>query len=506
MPTPNQPRSGQHRPEPSPTPSTGRPSATLFTITILIFVVTRCYIAFVQNPRITDITLYFEYSTRAIDRHKEPYRDFAVEYPPVAWWSMCAPRLIDERRLTPHPHSAVNASIFRDYHQAYRLEMALFDAVSFGLFLAIVRKRRPRSAGWAALTYVVATTILCHVLYDHLDEGTLLFSMLGAYAWAQTLEPRRWRLAWSGAAFLFFGLGFSYKIVPIIAVPFLLLAEWSGPGTGRRDSRLLCEEPGGPFRQKAPAPFPRWKRLATGLAGLTLGMAGPFVAQYMASGSGVFDLFTHHAGREIHVESLYSTFMWIGSLFGWPVSISLNLADGAYCVFGDWSDAMKLISTLLLGGFLGAAGVWAIWRRSRLGRAESLAAACYALGASVIFSKVLSPQYFVWSIPMLLLAGVEVLPEKSKSGWILAGLLIVTAGLTTWLFPYHYFCARLGPGEMPTPYGLIPARPEDLLAPSSLGYVVLALRNFLYLGAVIWLGAAVYKLARRERVDSRNDR
>ncbi len=253
------PKSEDPHAMPSQTPSMGQSSSTLFAIAIALFVVTRCYITFYLNPLITDITLYFDYSVRAIDRQKEPYRDFAVEYPPAAWWSICAPRLLDERRLTQNPYSPVNASIFYDYHRAYRLEMALFEAVSFGLFLAIVRKRRPRSAGWAAMTYVVTTTILCHVLYDHLDEGTLLFSMLGAYAWTRTLEPRRWSLVWSAAAFFFFGLGFSYKLFPIIAVPFLLLAEWQA---GKGDRLLLPERPDQPsvgarcFAQKAPFPFP----------------------------------------------------------------------------------------------------------------------------------------------------------------------------------------------------------------------------------------------------------
>ena len=488
------------RPEPSPMPSTGQTSSALFAVAIALFVVTRCYIAFVLNPRITDITLYFDYSVRAIDRHEEPYRDFAIEYPPVAWWSICAPRLVDERRLVQNPYSPLNASIFYDYHRAYRLEMALFEAVSFGLFLAIVRKRRPRSAGWAALTYVATTTILCHVLYDHLDEGTLLFSMLGAYAWTRTLEPRRWGLAWSAAAFFFFGLGFSYKLFPIIAVPFLLLAEWQA-GKGVRN--LLPERPAGGFAQKAPVPFSRrWKRLAAGLAGLALGMGGPFAIQYMASGPDVFRLFAHHAGREIQVESLYSTLMWIGSLFGWPVSIALNKADGAGCVFGDWSGAMKVLSTVLLCCFLGAAGIWAIARGSRFRREDALGLACYALGACVIFLKVLSPQYFVWSLPLLLLAAVAILPEKGKSLWTLAGLLILAAALTTWLFPYHYFCAPLDPKGTPMSYGLIPARPADLLAPSCLGYAVLAVRNFLYLGIVMWLGAMVYKRGGQERGDA----
>ena len=355
--------------------------------------------------------------------------------------------------------------------------MALFDVLSFGLFLAIVRRRRPQSAGWAALTYVVTSTILCHVLYDHLDEGTLLFSMLGAYAWTQTLGAGRGdcpnfrvsengtvpfaglraRSVWSTAAFFFFGLGFSYKVIPVIAVPFLLLAQWRDANrAGKGDRHLLPERPSGCFAQKEPVPFSRWKRLAAALTGFTLGMAGPFAIQYAVSGPGIFALFAHHAGREIQVESLYSTLMWLGSLFGRPISISL--ADGAYCVFGDWSGAMKMLSTGLLCGFLGTAGVWAIFRGARFRGAAAFALACYVLGASAIFSKVLSPQYFVWSIPLLLLAAVEVLPEKGKSAWILAGLLIVAAGLTTWLFPYHYFCVPPGLKAAPmlTSHGLIP--------------------------------------------------
>ena len=114
------------------------------------------------------------------------------------------------------------------------------------------------------------------------------------------------------------------------------------------------------------------------------------------------------------------------------------------------------------------------------------------VGGSAIFLNVLSPQYFVWSIPLLLLAAVEVLPEKGKSAWMLTGFLIVAAALTTWLFPYHYFCVPPGLKASPmlTPHGLIPA-PGDSLAPSSFGYAVLALRNFLYLGIVAWLGVAV---------------
>lgn len=451
----------------SEAPRVRRLPSALLVVAILLFVVTRCYIAFGLKPAITDITLYFEYSSRAVDRNKEPYRDFAVEYPPVAWWAIEAPRWLDGRRVTPGLRSAANHAIFTDYYQAYRLEMALFDAVSFGLFLAIVWRLRPKLIGWAAIVHVLVSTVLCHVLYDHLDEGALLLSMLGVYAWARTLVPGRSALAWSGLAFFFFGLGFSYKVIPILAVPFLLLGLWRASD--------------------------RWKQLAAGCFGLAVGAAGPFAIQWAASGSGVFGLFSHHAGRNIQVESLYSTLMWIGSLFGCSVSISLSRADGSYCVFGDWASAMKVLSTVLLCGFVGGTWIWAFARGSRFGRMDALRLACYVLGSCVILSKVFSPQYFVWSIPMLLLAAVAVLPEDGRSRWVLAGLLIAVAGLTTWLFPYHYFCAPLGPRGMETPHGLIPGDPEGGLAASSVAYFVLAARNFLYLVVVTWLGWMVYK-------------
>ena len=236
--------------------------------------------------------------------------------------------------------------------------------------------------------------------------------MFGAYAWTRTSSPGRSSLAWTWAAFFFFGLGFSHKIVPVLVVPFLLLAEWKSPH--------------------------RWKQLAAGLSGLALGMAGPFAIQYAISGPGVFGLFPLHAKREIQVESFYSTLMWIGSLFGKQVSISIT-SEG-YNIYGDWSPIMKTLSTVLLGGFL--AGTWfgAVALRSRFGRRQALALACYVLGASAVFSKVLSPQYFVWSLPLLLIAAVEVLPEKGKSIWTLAVWMAVVAGLTTWIFPYHFYC------------------------------------------------------------------
>src|SRR5262249_49751132 len=152
---------------------------------------------------------------------------------------------------------------------------------SFFLWLFIVQRRRPQWIGWAALSYVIVTAGLGHVLYDRLDVGLLMLLLAWAYCWLLAIEAARGSIGWSAGAYLALGLAISYKFVPVIVVPFLLLSQWRLP---RRN--LL---------------------LPVGVGALAVGSGVPFLIQYISSGPGVFGFLTYHAQREIQVESLYST-------------------------------------------------------------------------------------------------------------------------------------------------------------------------------------------------------
>jgi hypothetical protein len=409
---------------------------------------------------ISDIPMYFGYAVNAVDLQQTPYtEDFVMPYPPLAYWTTCAPRMFDDRRITSNRDPQIGP-IFFDYVRGFRGLMFLCDLTSFAILLLIARKRRPQMAPWAALFYVITTAILGPVLFDRLDVVLLMLLMLGVYCWTRSLGESRWSIAWATLAYAIFGLGISFKIIPLLCLPFFLLADFHAPR--------------------------RFIRLASAVIVLTATICVPFLIQWAATGPSVFGIFKFHAEREIHLESLYSTLMSIASDYGPKVFISHS--HGAFNLSGDLWHVMKILSTVLLLGFLAGEGLWALLRWSRYTRQDAYRIACYVIPGSVILSNVLSPQYFIWAIPLVLLLAIEIFPEGRVRPLVLAGLLIAVAVTTTWIFPYNFVSQESNPNA------LIPINAEALkLPPATTPAVILGLRNFAYLGVVIWLGVMLYK-------------
>jgi len=424
------------------------------------------YILLVLEPQITDVeNTYFAYAIRAYDAHLAPYTEqLPIEYPPIAWWLMYVPRWLDSQHIIEP--SQLDPAL-KEYSQAFRGLMFLWDLGSAALLICIVNKRRPELLGWAALTYTVTTTILCHLLYDRLDTALLTLILSWAVCWLCSLESPNRAKVWSAAGYAILGLSIGFKLIPVICVPFLVLADWRGPQ--------------------------RTARLFVGLAALAVATGLPFLIQYAISGPGVFALLKYHGERRIQIESLYSTFMMIGSLFGYPIFVVKSHA--AFDLEGRLANLMAALSNVLMYGFLAGTWLWAFFRRARYRGAEAYRTFCFVLGGAVIFSKVLSPQYFLWAIPVMLLLAVDVLPRGNISFWGLAALLVATAVLTTWLFPFHY---RNGPGHP----GLLPIDSPDpsILLPAPC--IVLGIRNLIYLGIVLWLSWALFHRSGRPDTDN----
>ena len=447
----------------------------LVALAIVLFAATRWYIFFELDPQFTDLQgKYFDCAARVVDLHQVPYQaSVEIEYPPLAWWAMYLPRTFDGRRITNPRDASQVVPVYQRYRAAFRGEMLVCDLVSFALLIAIVQRRRTSLTGWAALTYVATTAILAHVLYDRLDAGLLMLIMLWAFCWTRSLEAPKQRMLWVTAAYAALGLGISYKLVPIVCVPFLLLAEFREPH--------------------------RWLRVTVTVTTLLLAACGPFFIQFLISGRGILHVFSYHASRGIQFESLYSTAMMVGERFGTQVYVAF--LHGSYELTGDLAPLLKDCAIALQLILFSGLGLVALRRGKSFDRQLAYRFGLVALAASVILSNVLSPQYFVWALPVSILIAVETWPHASRGFGAVLCLLILASGATTWLFPYHYFSFDS------SPCGLVPMRPPDgglvliygVLFPtgsariSLLPAAVLAVRNSIYLAAVIWLGVAALR-------------
>jgi hypothetical protein len=440
-------------------------TALAFLAIALMFLVSRGYILMGLQPQPTDLgSIYFTNAVKAVDLRQVPYKDFLVEYPPVAWWTIYLPRLVHACWITHENGAGQVVPVYSTYSRIFRGLMFLCDAGVLLLLTTIGRRRGVDWFGWGALAYTVTTALLGHVLYDRLDMGLLFLLMLWAECWTRSLENSQSgrTIAWSAASYAALGLSISYKLIPILCVPLLLVSEFNAPR--------------------------RWSRLAMAILPLGTMAVLPFAVQYAVSGPSVFVLFQYHGERGIQIESLYATLMMISSAFGTPPTVTAT--HGSFELTGPLTQSLKIASVLALVSFLTVMGFWALIRRSRFSREKAYPSACFVIPASVILSNVISPQYFVWALPLLLLLGNEIFPEKDLRRWILAILLIVIAGLTTWIFPYHYFASD------DNTIGLLPSPFADGSSPWPLVSGIVGARNLIYLSVIIWLGAMSVRCTR----------
>ena len=330
--------------------------------------------------------------------------------------------------------------------------------------LLVLKRRAPARAAGLFLAYALCTAAMAHVLYDRLDTELWFWLIAWAYCWLRAADGGASESGWLFAAYAALGAGIAYKLVPITGLPLLVLCEWNQER--------------------------RWRMLALAAAGLAVGLGLPFGVQMASSGFGAFGFLSIYFGRQIQIESLYGTLLAGLHLVG--ASIIVTRDSGGYNLEGGPAAALISASTLLTIAFNAGLIVWAARRgRGGFGRIESYRAALLAIVGTVILSKVLSPQFMVWALPLLLLLVAEIsATDREWSALAVAGAagVVVIAACTTWVFPYHYFPDGSATSLVPAQLGVgLPDPPWELL--------VVALRNLGYLGLVVGLGKCVVSAA-----------
>jgi hypothetical protein len=329
-----------------------------------------------------DIATY-RMAGEAIVSGQLPYRDFFIEYPPGSLPFFVPPALFSETDLGYAVYFASEMALIL----VLTLVLTAYTARAWGRFWPLP------TAVFAAgilLLYPVAVARYDAVVALSLAAAVCLVA-LGSVG-----SAGRWALV---AASVPLGIGAAAKLVPALAMPALVLLS--------RNRRAFV------------------------LAGVTFGVAVGlfFVPAYLLGPQGFAESFSYHADRGVQMESVASSLL-----------MRLGLIDevlfryGAHEVWGYGTRFWASMSLPVTGALLILTGAVALRERleGRFGPAQFPRYAAALVLAFIIGSKVLSPQYMIWLLPLVPLAA------RGYWGLSVSAIFLAACWTTTQVFPFHY--------------------------------------------------------------------
>lgn len=363
--------------------------------------------------QIIDTPVYQDYG-EAIAAGQVPYRDFDLEYPPGALPVFWLPT------LGPAEH----------YASLFETLMAICAVAMLVLVL------RALVSLDATPTRLLAVAVLLGLF--PLALGSVVLSRYDLWPAALTVAAlaavlaRRERL---GLAIL--GLAVTAKIYPLVLLPPLLV--------------YVARRRGG-------------REAAVGFGFFAVALALVALPFLVASPDGLVDSLQRQLDRPLQIESLGASVLLVAHQLGVydPTVVS---TFGSQNLEGSLPDALALAQTLVQ--VIALVAVWLLFARGPATPERLVVACAGSVVVFVAFGKVLSPQFLIWLVPLVLLA----------AGW---------TGLTV--------AALLG-AALVTTHLWFPTRYWDVVALEPAGWLVLA-RNVLLVALAAVLVAATTERAR----------
>ncbi len=410
----------------------------------LLFSLSRLAIFEFLSGRGTDLGILMGYGTR-INAGELPFRDFQPEYPPLALLYATIPSAFRVR-------SSSYPSVFREVTCA--VDCAVWLAL-LSFHLPVFGRRRveqgteriPSCAGISqCLMYIVGTTALGPLIYDRID---LVLGGMLALATIAMLRGREilFKLA--------IGTGIAFKLIPLVLVPMILARELRTPRVS------------GPYAAGGARRAIRRRRYA-GMLRTVLLLALPSVISFgglaLLGGYHLEKLFAFHAERPIQIESGPASIEMVAMMFGAPGRVTFSYGGvNLEAPYAKWLVGGS--SALLVAICIGSTFVVLRSKRATadihpspgpmapsVRENEQCALLMVAvLAGAMAVSKVLSPQYFLFLLPVLVLLPVPRDRMAAVANWVLIAVIYCLTGL---IFPWWYF-GRLIPLEPAAEFALI---------------------------------------------------
>ena len=278
------------------------------------------------------------------------------------------------------------------YQQAYALWAIL---VVILLYFAIRRYTSWKNAMLFMASMVVAGWSTAASRFDlfpaALTLGVLILANRGRWVWAYVLLM----------------MGILLKFYPVLLLPPLFIAEQKSYS----------------YQWNA---WPRWKAFAIGL----VVFAGIGLTSLAISIAGTLGSLQYFKSRPLEIESFPGALVWLAHYVGYPYRyqysfVSMNVISSISDTIGTLSTATLIIGLLSI--------FWLQWR----GKLD-VGTTCLVVMALVLgTSKIVSPQYIMWIIPLVWYVG------KFNLRWIIPwGIVMI---LTFFIYPVVYNSASPPP-------------------------------------------------------------
>jgi hypothetical protein len=334
-----------------------------------------------------DLRTYYDYSLKVFQGNW-PYRDFNLEYPPLALLPFVLPQLVNLGR-------SLN---YINYVWLFAIQNVLLSALVAVILVRIVSLWQPRRHPVPVLKVfsllMVVSAPLLPWRYDLFPALLTLLSLLAVLADRPT------------TAGLWLGLGIAAKLYPVVVLPIYVIYYFSSKDYGSLNRLLLG---------------------CVGVTGLVL---MPFI---LVDSSGLISFLRFHQMRGLQIESLPAGIISLARLLG-LTDASAVLDYSAWHITGPLAQVALKAHIFVLGlGFLVVyAGCWGRFR-DEYATSETItdmSLVAYVVAALLTFvatNKVFSPQFIIWLVPL-----APLLPLRQ------ARTLLVICLFTIIIFPFSY--------------------------------------------------------------------
>ena len=327
-----------------------------------------------------DTPIYAHYAGM-MKRGLVPYRDFNEVYPPLSLPVFLLPGLFA-------------GSSFATYTRIFQDLMELFGVLSVGLAAFVLVDQRPQLR---RLVAGVALGALMPILM-----GSVILSRYDL--WPTLLTVAALASLWLGATrtgFAFLGLGFAAKAFPVVILPIALIYVWRSEGR---------------------------RRALEGLGIFLVAVLAWFLPFVVASPHGVWESIVNQSGRPLQIESLGAS-IWLFAHQVIGTHLHIYYTHGSDNLDGHPSEDFASVMSVIQAAAI--IGVWLVYAAGKATRERMLVAATAAVCAFIIFDRVLSPQYQIWLVPLVMMV-------PGRRGLAAIGLMALSMVLTQIWFPQHF--------------------------------------------------------------------